>query len=187
MAKLYGHWMTINYRESYNIFASTGILFNHESPLRGLEFVTRKITDAVSRIYHGKQDYFEIGNMDAKRDWGFAKEYVEGMRLILQQDKPDNFVLATNETHTVREWIETCFSYINTEIEWSGNGDSEIGKDKKTGKVRVKVNPDFYRPSEVEILIGDYSKAKEILGWEPETKYKELAELMLKADIERTK
>jgi len=187
VAKLYGHWMTINYRESYNIFASTGILFNHESPLRGLEFVTRKITDAVSRIYHGKQDYFEIGNMDAKRDWGFAKEYVEGMRLILQQDKPDNFVLATNETHTVREWIETCFSYINTEIEWSGNGDSEIGKDKKTGKVRVKVNPDFYRPSEVEILIGDYSKAKEILGWEPETKYKELAELMLKADIERTK
>jgi len=187
VAKLYGHWMTINYRESYNIFASTGILFNHESPLRGLEFVTRKITDAVSKNYHGKQDFFEIGNMDARRDWGYAKEYVEGMWRILQADKPDNFVLATNETHSVREWIEVCFAMIDKKIAWEGENENETGKDADTGKLLVKVNPEFFRPAEVEILIGDYSKAKKELGWEPKTKYKELAEIMLKRDIERNR
>jgi GDPmannose 4,6-dehydratase len=187
VAKLYGHWMTINYRESYNIFASTGILFNHESPLRGLEFVTRKITDAVAKINLGKQDYFEIGNMDAKRDWGFAKEYVEGMWRMLQQGKPDNYILATNETHSVREWIEVCFQMINRRIVWEGKDENEIGKDAQNGKVLIKVNPKFFRPAEVEILIGDYSKAKNELGWSPRTKYKELAETMLKKDIERNK
>lgn len=185
VAKLYGHWMTINYRESYNIFASTGILFNHESPLRGLEFVTRKVTDAVAKIYHGKQDYFEIGNMDAKRDWGYAKEYVDGMWRILQAPMADNYVLATNETHSVREWIEVCFSFIGREIVWEGKDENETGKDAKTGELLVKVNPAFFRPAEVDMLIGDYSKAKRELGWEPKVKYKELAEIMLKRDIDR--
>ena len=185
VAKLYGHWMTINYRESYDIFASTGILFNHESPLRGLEFVTRKVTDAVAKIYHGKQDYFEIGNMDAKRDWGYAKEYVDGMWRILQAPMADNYVLATNETHSVREWIEVCFSFIGREIVWEGKDENETGKDAKTGKFLVKVNPAFFRPAEVDMLIGDYSKAKRELGWEPKFKYKELAEIKLKRDIER--
>jgi len=185
VAKLYGHWMTINYRESYNMFASTGILFNHESPLRGVEFVTRKITDAVARIYTGKQDFFEIGNLDAKRDWGYAKEYVEGMWRILQAPKADNFILATNETHSVREWIEVCFSFIGKDIVWEGKDENETGKDSKTGKILVKVNPQFYRPAEVDMLVGDYSKAKNELAWEPATKYKELAEIMLKSDIDR--
>lgn len=185
VAKLYAHWMTINYRESYGIFGCTGILFNHESPLRGVEFVTRKVTDAVARIHAGKQDFLEIGNMDAKRDWGYAKEYVEGMYLMLQADKPDNYVLATNDTHTIREWIEICFNHIGEEIVWEGEAENEIGKDKKSGKVRVKVNPKFFRPAEVELLIGDYSKAKAELGWEPQTDYKGLAELMMKRDIER--
>ncbi len=187
VAKLYGHWMTINYRESYDMFASTGILFNHESPLRGLEFVTRKITDAVAKIHHGKQDFFEIGNLDAKRDWGFAKEYVEGMWRILQAPKADNFVLSTNETHSVRDWIEVCFKFVDKEIVWEGKEEKEIGKDSKTGKILIKVNPSFYRPAEVELLIGDYSKAKNELGWEPKVKYKELAEIMLKSDLERNK
>lgn len=185
VAKLYGHWMTINYRESYNIFASTGILFNHESPLRGLEFVTRKVTNAVSRIYHGKQDYFEIGNMEARRDWGYAREYVDGMWRILQAPKADNFVLATGEMHSVREWIEVCFSFIGREIVWEGKNENETGKDAKSGKLLVKVNPAFFRPAEVDMLIGDYSKAKRELGWEPKVKYRELAEIMLKKDIER--
>jgi len=187
VAKLYGHWMTINYRESYNIFASTGILFNHESPLRGIEFVTRKITDAVAKIYHGKQSFFEIGNMEVKRDWGFAKEYVEGMWRMLQAEKPDNYVLATNENHTVREWIEICFEYIGIKIVWEGKAENEIGKDAKSGKVLVKVNPEFYRPAEVENLIGDYSKAKQELGWEPKTRFRQLAEIMLNADIQKNK
>jgi len=187
VAKLYGHWMTINYRESYGMFASTGILFNHESPLRGVEFVTRKITDAVAKIYAGRQDFFEIGNLDAKRDWGYAKEFVEGMWRILQAPEADNFVLATNETHSIREWIDVCFKIIGKEIVWEGKAENETGKDAKTGKILVKVNPSFYRPAEVELLIGDYSKAKKELGWEPKTKYKELAEIMLKSDIERNK
>lgn len=185
VAKLYGHWITINYRESYNIFASTGILFNHESPLRGLEFVTRKVTDAVARIYHGKQDFLEIGNMDAKRDWGYAKEYVDGMWRILQAPKADNYVLATNETHSVREWIEYCFFLIDKKIIWEGKNENENGKDDKTGKILVKVNPSFFRPAEVDVLIGDYSKAKKELDWEPKVMYKELVEIMLKKDIER--
>ncbi len=185
IAKLYGHWMTINYRESYNIFASNGILFNHESPLRGIEFVTRKITDAVAKIYKGKQDFFEIGNLDVKRDWGYAKEYVDGMWRILQADKPDNFILATNEAHSVREWIEISFSLINIQIIWSGRNENEVGKDKKSGKIHVKVNPVLFRPAEVNMLIGDYSKAKRELGWIPETRFNELIEIMLKSDIER--
>jgi GDPmannose 4,6-dehydratase len=185
VAKLYGHWMTINYRESYNIFAATGILFNHESPLRGIEFVTRKITDAVAKIHLRKQKFFEIGNMEVKRDWGFAKEYVEGMWKMLQVEKPDTYVLATNETHTVREWIEVCFDLVGTQIVWGGKEENEIGKDAQTGEVLVKVNPEFYRPAEVEHLLGDYSKAKRELSWEPKIKFKELAEIMLKADIEK--
>jgi GDPmannose 4,6-dehydratase len=185
VAKLYAHWMTINYRESYDIFGCTGILFNHESPLRGVEFVTRKITDAVSKIKAGMQEFFEIGNMDAKRDWGFAKEYVEGMYMMLQADQPDNYVLATNVTTSIREWIEICFNHIGEEIVWEGKGVDEIGKDKTTGKVRVKVNPKFFRPAEVELLIGNPAKAKEALGWEPKTNYKQLAELMMKRDLER--
>jgi len=187
VAKLYGHWMTINYRESYKIFGTTGILFNHESPLRGVEFVTRKITDAIAKIYHGKQSYFDIGNMDVKRDWGFAKDFVEGMWMMMQADKPDNFVLATNESHSVREWIEVCFEFIGKEIVWEGQGEKETGRDSKTGKVLVKVNPEFYRPAEVEFLIGDYSKAKRELGWEPKVRFNELAALMLKSDLEKNK
>lgn len=187
VAKLYGHWMTINYRESYNIFATTGILFNHESPLRGVEFVTRKITDAVARIYHRKQQYFDIGNMDVKRDWGYAQDFVEGMWMMMQAEKPDNFVLATHEAHSVREWIEICFNYIDRPVVWEGSGTKETGRDAKTGKVVVKVNPAYYRPAEVESLIGDYSKAKRELGWEPKVKFHELAELMLKSDIEKNK
>ncbi|NMB64226.1 MAG: GDP-mannose 4,6-dehydratase [Spirochaetes bacterium] len=187
VAKLYGHWITINYRESYGIFASCGILFNHESPLRGIEFVTRKITDAVAKIYHEKQDYFEIGNMDARRDWGYAKEYVEGMWRILQAKKPDSYVLATGETHSVREWIEVCFGFIGRRIAWEGSNENEVGKDEKTGKVLVKVNPAYFRPAEVDILVGDPTKAKTELGWEAKVKYKELAEIMLQKDLERNK
>lgn len=187
VAKLYGHWITINYRESYGIFASTGILFNHESPLRGIEFVTRKITDAVAKIHYGKQDFFEIGNMDAKRDWGYAKEYVEGMYLILQVEKPDNYVLATGETHSVREWIEACFEIVGRKVAWEGAKEKEIGRDAKSGKVMVKVNPEYFRPAEVDILVGDPSKAKKELGWEPKVKYRELAEIMLKRDLGRNK
>ncbi|MEJ5362493.1 MAG: GDP-mannose 4,6-dehydratase [Spirochaetota bacterium] len=187
IAKLYGHWMTINYRESYGIFASTGILFNHESPLRGIEFVTRKITDAVAKIYYGKQDYLEIGNLDAKRDWGYAKEYVEGMWRILQAEKPDNYVLATGEAHSVREWVEGCFAHIGKTIVWKGSGVDETGHDAKTGKMLVKVNPEFFRPAEVDMLVGDATKAKQELGWEAKVKYKELAEIMLTRDIERNK
>lgn len=187
VGKLYGHWATINYRDSYNIFAVAGILFNHESPLRGIEFVTRKITDAVAKIHLGKQEFFDIGNLDVKRDWGYAKEYVEGMWKMLQTDKPENYVLATNENHSVREWIETCFKFIGKKIIWEGNGENEIGKDSLSGKVLVKVNPEFFRPAEIDDLVGDYSKAKHDLGWEPKIKFNELAEMMLKADIDKNK
>ena len=187
MAKLYAHWMTINYRESYGIFGSSGILFNHESPLRGKEFVTRKITDAVARISLGMQDCLELGNMDAKRDWGFAKEYVEGMWRMLQADEPDTFVLATNRTETVRDFVSMAFKAVSIELDWKGSADNEHGIDTRTGKTVIQVNPKFYRPAEVELLIGDPEKAKRVLGWEPNTTLEELCLLMVKADLARVK
>ena len=187
VAKLYAHWMTINYRESYGIFATSGILFNHESPLRGREFVTRKITDTVAKIKLGLQETLELGNIDAKRDWGFAKEYVEGMWRMLQADEPDTFVLATNRTETVRDFVSMAFKAVDIELDWKGSADNEHGIDTKTGKTVIQVNPKFYRPAEVELLIGDPEKAKRVLGWEPKTTLEELCELMVKADLERVK
>ena len=186
VAKLYAHWMTINYRESYGIFGACGILFNHESPLRGLEFVTRKITDAVARIKHGKQEVLELGNMDAKRDWGFAKEYVEGMYRMLQADEPDTYVLATNRTETVRDFVSMAFAAAGFTIEWQGKAESEIGRDTATGKTLVRVNPAFYRPAEVDLLIGDAAKAREKLGWSAKTTLEELCQMMVEADLRRT-
>lgn len=185
VAKLYGHWMTVNYRESFDIFGCSGILFNHESPLRGIEFVTRKITDAVSRIAAQKQEVLELGNLDAKRDWGYAKEYVRGMWMMLQAPKADDFVLATHDTHTIREFVEESFKFAGIEIQWKGQGVEEQGIDAKTGKVRVCINPQFFRPAEVELLIGDYSKAKKILGWQPETDFKTLVKIMMHREMER--
>jgi GDPmannose 4,6-dehydratase len=185
VAKLYAHWMTINYRESYDIFGSSGILFNHESPLRGKEFVTRKITDAVACIQLGKQDRLELGNMDAKRDWGFAKEYVEGMWRMLQVDNPDTYVLATNRTETVRDFVTMAFKAVGTELEWRGEAENEQGFDTSSGKVLVAVNPKFYRPAEVELLIGNPEKAKRELGWEPRTNLEELCQMMVEADLRR--
>ncbi len=186
-AKMYAHWMVVNYRESYNIFATSGILFNHESPLRGKEFVTRKITDAVAKIKLGIQKKLELGNLDAKRDWGYAKEYVEGMYLMLQAEKPDTFVLATNRTETVRDFVKMAFKAIDVELEFSGDGVNEIGKDKKSGNIVVTVNPKYYRPAEVDLLIGNPKKAKDILGWKAETTLEELCELMVKEDIRRNR
>jgi len=185
VAKLYAHWMTVNYRESYGIFGSSGILFNHESPLRGREFVTRKITDSVAKIHLGKLDVLELGNLDAKRDWGFAKEYVEGMWRILQADHPDTYVLATNRTETVRDFVSMAFKAIDVSLEWSGSADNEVGTCKKTGKVLVRVNPKFYRPAEVELLIGDPAKATKELGWKPETTLEQLCQMMVQADLRR--
>jgi len=187
VAKLYAHWMTINYRESYDIFGASGILFNHESPLRGKEFVTRKITDAVAKIELGKLDCLELGNMDAKRDWGFAKEYVEGMYLMLQAEKPDTFVLATNRTETVRDFVTMAFKAVGRELDWKSSGVDETAIDKTTGRTVVKVNPKFYRPAEVDLLIGDPSKAKTVLGWEPKTTLEELCRMMVEADMVRNK
>jgi GDPmannose 4,6-dehydratase len=185
VAKLYAHWMVINYRESYDIFATSGILFNHESPLRGQEFVTRKITDSVAKIKQGKLDVLELGNMDAKRDWGYAKDYVEGMWRILQADKPDTFVLATNRTETVRDFVTMAFKAVDVVLEWQGSEENEVAIDKQTGKTVVKVNPKFYRPAEVELLIGDPAKARDVLGWEPKTTLEELCAMMVKADLRR--
>ncbi|MBT8499498.1 GDP-D-mannose dehydratase [Pantoea agglomerans] len=187
VAKLYAHWMTINYRESYNIFASSGILFNHESPLRGQEFVTRKITDSVAKIKLGKLDVLELGNMDAKRDWGFAKEYVEGMWCMLQADEPDTFVLATNRTETVRDFVSMAFKAAGIELRFEGKDDQEVAIDVATNKVVVKVNPKFYRPAEVELLIGNPQRAKDILGWEPKTTLEELCAMMVEEDLRRNK
>ncbi|EPZ8123180.1 GDP-mannose 4,6-dehydratase [Yersinia enterocolitica] len=185
VAKLYAHWMTINYRESYGIFGCSGILFNHESPLRGREFVTRKITDSVAKIKLGKQDILELGNMDAKRDWGFAKEYVEGMWRMLQADVPDTFVLATNRTETVRDFVSMAFKAAGFNLRFEGKDEHEVGIDVATGKTLVKVNPKFYRPAEVELLIGNPQKAKDVLGWEPKTTLEELCQMMVEEDLRR--
>jgi len=187
VAKLYAHWMTINYRESYDIFATSGILFNHESPLRGQEFVTRKITDTIAKIKLGKQDLLELGNMDAKRDWGYAKDYVEGMYLMLQAEKPDTYVLATNRTETVRDFVTMSCQAVDINIEWQGENEQEIAVDTTTGKTLVQVNPKFYRPAEVELLIGNPAKAKEDLGWQPTTTLEQLCQMMVDADLRRNK
>lgn len=185
VAKLFAHWSTINYRESYGIFACSGILFNHESPLRGKEFVTRKITDTVAKIKLGLQEYLELGNLDAKRDWGFAKEYVEGMYLMLQQDIPEDFVLATGNTYKVREFVELAFKAIDVHIRWEGSGEEEKGYDASSGKLIVKVNPKFYRPAEVELLVGNPTKAKEKLNWKAKTSLSELCSMMVQQDLSK--
>lgn len=182
-AKLYSYWITVNYRESYDMFACNGILFNHESPRRGETFVTRKITRAVADIMAGNQETLYLGNMNAKRDWGFAGDYVEGMWRILQQDKPGDYVLATNETHTVREFVELSFAEVGVEIEWQGEGVEEKGIDKKTGKVLVAINPRYFRPAEVELLWGDATKAETELGWKRKVSFKELVAMMVDSDM----
>jgi GDPmannose 4,6-dehydratase len=185
VAKLYAHWITVNYRESYDIFGCSGILFNHESPLRGREFVTRKITDSVAKIRLGKLNTIELGNLDAKRDWGFAKEYVEGMWRMLQADEPDTYVLATNRTETVRDFVTMAFKAADFQVEWRGNGEQEVALDTSTGKTLVRINPKFYRPAEVDLLIGDPAKAKAKLGWKPETTLEQLCQMMVQADLRR--
>ncbi len=181
-SKVLGYWATVNYRESYGIHASNGILFNHESPRRGKQFVTRKITNSVAKIKLGYQDYFELGNLEAKRDWGFAGDYVEVMWLMLQQEKPGDYIIATGEVHSVREFVEEAFNIVGMPIKWEGKGLSEVGKYNE--KVVVKINKEFYRPADVEVLIGDYSKAKKELGWQPKTKFKELVKLMVEYDLD---
>lgn len=185
VAKLYAHWMSINYRESYDIFATSGILFNHESPLRGREFVTRKITDTVAKIKLGQADCLELGNMDAKRDWGYAKDYVEGMWRMLQIDEPGTFVLATNRTESVRDFVSLACKAADIRVEWQDTGEDEKGVDAATGKVIVQVNPRFYRPAEVDLLIGDATLAKEKLGWVPQTSLEQLCAMMVKTDLDR--
>ena len=184
-AKLYAHWMTVNYRESYNLFAVSGILFNHESPLRGLEFVTRKITDAVARLKLGREACLELGNLSAKRDWGYAKEYVDGMWRMLQAPEPETYLLATGRTETVRDFATLAFKDAEMEIAWRGEGPAEEGFCPRTGRILVKVNPKFYRPAEVDSLIGDPAKAKAKLGWEARTSLEELSRLMAAADLKR--
>lgn len=187
VAKLYGFWIIKNYREAYGMFACNGILFNHESEKRGFNFVTRKITIGLSKIKLGKQDVLELGNLDAKRDWGYAKEYVEAMWLMLQQDKPEDFVIATGETHSVREFIEACCEELGMGLKWEGNGVDEVGINKNTGRIIIKINPKYFRPTEVDLLLGDPRKAKEKLGWEAKTKFSDLAKLMVKSDYELIK
>lgn len=185
VAKLYAHWITVNYRESYGIFGCSGILFNHESPLRGREFVTRKITDTVAKIKLGKAEVLELGNLDAQRDWGFAKEYVEGMWRMLQADEPDTFVLATNRTVTVRDFVSLAFTAAGIAIRWLGEAENEVGICEATGKTLVRINPKFYRPAEVDLLIGDPAKATAKLGWKPQTELETLCRMMVEADIRR--
>lgn len=184
VAKLYGHWITKNYRESYNIFACSGILFNHEGERRGLEFVTRKITNTVARIKLGLEDHLELGNMDSKRDWGHSQDYVRAMWLMLQQDEPDDYVVATGVTRTVREFVEIAFKKVGIEIEFQGSGVDEVGIDKATGKVLVKVNPKFFRPAEVDLLLGNPAKAEAKLGWKREISFEQLVERMIEKDME---
>jgi len=185
VAKLYAHWMTINYRESHNIFGSSGILFNHESPMRGREFVTRKITDAVAKIKLSQLDCLELGNLDAKRDWGYAKEYVDGMWRMLQADEPDTFVLATNRTETVRDFVRMAFKGAGITVDFKGTQEREVAIDVATGKTVMRINPKFYRPAEVELLIGDPSKAKARLNWEAKTTLEQLCQMMVEADMRR--
>lgn len=186
-AKLYAYWIVKNYREAYNMFACNGILFNHESPRRGQTFVTRKITMALCNIKLGKQEKLYLGNMDSKRDWGYAKEYVESMWLILQQEKPDDYVVATGETHTVREFVEEACKILDMEIEWKGEGVEEKGVEKKTGRAIIEIDPIYFRPTEVDLLLGDASKAKKQLGWEAKTKFKDLVKIMIDSDLELIK
>ena len=185
ISKLFAHWNTVNYRESYGIFACSGILFSHESPLRGFEFVTRKITHSVASIKYGLQNELKLGKLDSKRDWGYAPEYVEAMWLMLQQDGPDDYVVATGETHSVREFVELSFKNVGVDIEWSGKGVDETGRDKVSGRTLVRVDPQFFRVAEVDFLMGDYSKAKEKLGWHPRTKFQDLVCIMVEADIRK--
>ncbi|PXX23821.1 MULTISPECIES: GDP-mannose 4,6-dehydratase [Burkholderia] len=185
VAKLFAHWMTVNYRESYNLFASSGILFNHESPLRGREFVTRKVTDSFAKMRLGKLDVLELGNLDAKRDWGFAQEYVEGMWRMLQASRPDTYVLATGRTETVRDFVTLAARAAGFHLEWEGRAQNEVGIDAKTGHVVVRVNPRFYRPAEVDLLIGDATKAERELGWKPTMTLEQLCQMMVDADIRR--
>ncbi|MGE4546393.1 MAG: GDP-mannose 4,6-dehydratase [Desulfurella sp.] len=187
VSKVFAHYISVNYREAYSMFTACGILFNHESELRGLEFVTRKTTYAIARIKYGLQDKLILGNLDSKRDWGYAPEYVYGMYLMLQQDKPDDYVLATGHTHTIREFVEKAFEIAGFNIEWSGEGINSKGIDKKTGKVLVEVSKDFYRPSEVDVLIGNSKKAKEKLNWQAETTFEELVRIMAESDLKRIK
>ncbi len=184
VAKLYSYWITVNYRESYDIFACNGILFNHESPRRGETFVTRKITRGLARIVAGKDDCLYLGNLDARRDWGYAKDYVEGMWLMLQQEKPGDYVLATGEMHSVREFIEECCKILNIDLVWKGKGEKEVGIDKKSKKTIIQIDSRYFRPAEVEQLLGDPSKAKKLLKWKPKTTFKNLVKIMLEADLE---
>ena len=188
VAKLYAHWITKNYREAYGMFACSGILFNHESPRRGETFVTRKITKTLAEIRNGKRILpLELGNLDAKRDWGHAKDYVEAMWLMLQQEEPEDFVIATGQQHTVREFVDAAFDYMGYSIEWVGEGLKEVAKDYGTGEVLVKINPEFYRPAEVDSLVGDCTKAKETLGWKHNYSFTQLVEEMCKYDLEHTR
>ena len=184
-AKVYAYWITQNYREAYNLYACNGILFNHESPRRGETFVTRKITMAVAMIKHGEQEKLYLGNVDAKRDWGYAPEYVECMWKMLQQEEPDDFVIATGETHTVREFAEEAFKHIGMDIQWEGKGVDEKGVDANSGKTIIEIDPHYFRPTEVDLLLGDPTKAEKKLGWKPKVTFKELAEIMVKADIKQ--
>ena len=187
IAKLYAHWMTVNYRESYGLFGCSGILFNHESPLRGIEFVTRKITSGLARVREGQQDVVELGNLDAKRDWGFAGDYVEGMWLMLQQSEPDDYVLATGTTTSVRSFCELAAGALDYELAWEGEGVNMTGIDRRSGKTIIRVNPKFYRPAEVDLLIGDATKARDKLGWSAKTALPELVQMMVDADVRRAR
>jgi GDPmannose 4,6-dehydratase len=183
ISKLFAHWSTVNFRESFGMFTCSGILFNHESPLRGSEFVTRKITSSVARIKQGLQDQILLGNLEARRDWGFAPEYVEAMWLMLQQPDPDDYIIATGKSHSIRDFVEIAFSIVGINIEWTGEGINQEGRDSKSGKILVSVNPDFFRPAEVNNTVGDYTKAREKLGWTPKTSFEELVRIMVEHDL----
>jgi len=186
-SKLFAYWAVINYKEAYGIYACNGILFNHESPRRGENFVTRKISRSVAKIHLGMLDKFELGNLDSKRDWGHARDYVEAMWLMLQQDEPSDYVIATGECHSVREFVQAAFAHVDREIEWSGSGVNEIGKEKGTDIIRISVNPKFYRPTEVDFLLGDSSKARDKLGWKPKVGFTELVKDMVESDLKLMK